>query len=419
MNHTAKADSVIRRALLVIAGGRNMPVRAILSVLLLVAVAGCDSQADEAQQAPPPPHVSVADVLVRDVDFWDEFTGRIEPVDRVELHPRVSGQLVSVNYTEGQQVEKGDVLFVIDQRPYRATVAKAEAEVQRAQAQVVRSRGEAARAERLSQSNAISTEERDQRRAVAAQAEADLAAAKAELEMAQLDLEFTEVRAPISGRTGRALVTEGNLVTETTALTNIVSLDQVYVHFFSDEQTFLKYNALARNGERPSSREASTPVRIGLAGDQGYPYQGEVNFVDNRMDGTTGTILTRAVLDNPDGVFTPGMFARVQLLGGNAEDAILIDDKAVLTDQDRKYVYVIDDEGTAVRKDIQTGRKADGLRVVSAGLEAGDNVVVRGAHQIFFPGMKVVAESVDMESGENAAQLSISQVRSEADANSP
>ena len=362
----------------------------------LLFLAGCDSQADSAQQAPPPPQVSVADVVVESVRFWDEFTGRIEAVETVELRPRVTGYIDSIHYTEGQSVEAGEVLFVIDQRPYQAALALAEADLERARARAELARSEVARAETLAQSRAISREELDQRRAAAAQSNAEVLAARAALDTASLNMAFTEVRAPISGRTGRALVTVGNLVSEATPLTSIVSLDQVHVHFYSDERAYLNYDAMARSGERASSRDERTPVRVGLASDESYPYPGEVDFVDNRLDAAAGTILMRAVLDNSEGRFAPGMFARVQLLGSGSQQAILIDDKAVLTDQDRKYVYVVDDEGIAQRRDVQLGRMAEGLRVVASGLESGDRVVVRGAQRIFFPGMEVAAESVDM-----------------------
>lgn len=354
----------------------------------LALLAGCDSQADSAQQAPPPPQVSVAEVVVKDVRFWDEFTGRIAAVEEVELRPRVAGYLDAIHYTEGQTVDEGDVLFTIDPRPYQADLARAEAELQRARARAELARAEARRAESLSPGSAISRQELDQRRATAVQAE---------VERARLNVEFTEVRAPIAGRTGRALITVGNLVSDATPLTSIVSLDRVHVHFFSDERRYLQYDAMARNGERPSSRDTHTPVRVGLASDEGYPYRGEVDFIDNRLDAAAGTILIRAVLDNREGRFAPGMFARVQLRGSGAEDAMLIDDKAVLTDQDRKYVYVVDDEGRAQRRDVELGRRAEGLRVVTTGLEAGDRVVVRGAQRIFFPGMEVAAESVEMQ----------------------
>jgi multidrug efflux system membrane fusion protein len=376
----------------------------------IVVLTGCESQADTqagAEQGPPPPQVSVAQVLVEDVELWDAFTGRIEAVETVDLRPRVSGYIESVNYTEGEKVEKGDVLFVIDPRPYRAELERAEAELQRARARAELARSEAARAEALGQSRSISREELDQRRSAAATAEADILAAQAIAETARLNMEFTEVRAPISGRAGRALVTSGNLVSEATPLTSIVALDRVHVHFHSDERAYLHYDALARNGGQFSLRDGGVPVRVGLASDEGFPYRGEVDFIDNRLDADTGTILTRAVLDNGEGRFAPGMYARVQLLAGSAEGTLLIDDKAVLTDQDRKYVYVVD-EGRAMRRDVQLGRMVDGLRVVTAGLEPSDQVVVNGAQRIFFPGMPVAAESVDMRgsgaaSGEYAA----------------
>ncbi|WP_422730966.1 efflux RND transporter periplasmic adaptor subunit [Litchfieldella qijiaojingensis] len=379
----------------------------VISMLLgLAFLAGCDTQADSAQQQPPPPEVSVAEVVVKDVSFWDEFTGHIEAVETVELRPRVAGYIERINYTEGQIVDKGDVLFVIDQRPYRAELARAEADLQRAQARAELARAEAARAEALAQTRAISREELDQRRAASAEAEADVLAARAVVETASLNMEYTEVRAPIAGRTGRALVTAGNLVSDTTPLTSIVSLDQVHVHFFADEQSYLRYGAMERSGERPSSREERTPVRVGLASDIGYPYEGEVDFVDNQLDTSAGTILMRAVLDNRDGRFAPGMFARVQLRGNDSDNALLIDDKAVLTDQDRKYVYVVDDQGVAVRKDVQLGRMAEGLRVINSGLDPGDRVVVRGAQRIFFPGMPVAAQNVDMSDSPLTVDLS-------------
>lgn len=366
---------------------------------------GCDSQADSAQQAPPPPQVSVAEVVVKDVRLWDEFIGRIEAVETVELRPRVTGHLAAVHYAEGQHVEEGEVLFTIDPRPYQADLSRAEAALQRARAHAQLARSEAARAESLAPRQAISRQELDQRRAAVTQAEADILAAQAEVEAARLNVAFTEVRAPIAGRTGRALVTVGNLVSEGTPLTSIVALDRVHVHFFSDERSYLHYDAMARNGERLSSRDERTPVRVGLANDVGYPHPGEVDFIDNRLDSAAGTILTRAVLDNADGRFAPGMFARVQLLGSGVEQAVLVDDKAVLTDQDRKYVYVLDDEGRAQRRDVRLGRMAEGLRLVTAGLEAGDLVVVRGAQRIFFPGMEVAAERVAMPDAPAAAEL--------------
>ena len=364
-------------------------VLAVSSVLL----AGCSS---EATQAPPPPQVSVAEVVVRDISQWDDFSGRIEAIENVELRPRVSGYIESVNFTEGQEVKAGDVLFTIDARTYRAAVAQAQAELARARTQAALGRSEAARAERLAGLQAISVEQLDQRKSAAAQAEANVQAARAALDAARLDLDFTEVRAPISGRAGRALITAGNLVTGEDVLTTLVSLDRVHVHFDTDERSFLRYAEMARHGERPSEREARLPVQVGLVGEDGFPHRGEVDFLDNQVDRSTGTIRARAVLDNADRVFTPGLFARVRLLGSGEFRAVLIDDKAVLTDQDRKYVYVLDEKNTAQRRDIVPGRVADGLRIVEQGLNAGDRVIVNGVQKVFFPGMPVDAQPVAM-----------------------
>jgi membrane fusion protein, multidrug efflux system len=361
-------------------------------------LAGCRSEAVP-EPAPPKPDVSAAAVVVKDVRRWDEFTGRVEAIESVQLSPRVGGYIDSVNFVEGSEVKKGDVLFVIDQRPYRAAAEQARAELARATTQVGLARSELARADKLAEARAVSAEEVDQREAALARAEAELRAARAAVAVAELDLEFTEVRAPISGRVGRALVTAGNLVSAppaATLLTTIVSLDPVYVYFEGDEQIYLRYNEMDRNGERPSSRNARNPVRVALAGETGFPHEGEMDFMDNRVDPGTGTISARAVLPNGDRVFTPGLFARVQLLGSGTFRALLIDEKAVLTDQDRKYVYVLGEGGRAQRRDVKLGPVVEGLRVVESGLEPGDEVIVHGVQKVFFPGMEVAAQKIAM-----------------------
>lgn len=374
----------------------NNNIAAVISAVTLVMLAGCNSAA-ETGSMPPPPAVSVAAVVVRDVNQWDEFTGRVEAVETVELRPRVSGYIERIAYVEGGEVAKGDVLFVIDQRPYRAALEHARAELARAETQAELARSELVRAGRLAEARAISAEEYDQRESALAQAEANVRAAKAAVDIAELNFEFTEVRAPIDGRAGRALVTAGNLAqADATLLTTIVSLDPVYVYFEGDEQTYLRYNAMDRNGERPSSRRARNPVRVALAGESGFPHVGEMDFIDNRVDPRSGTIRARAVLSNENRLFTPGLFARVQLLGSGVFRALLIDDKAVLTDQDRKYVYVVSDDGLALRRDVQLGRMIDGLRVVRSGLEPGERVIVHGVQKVFFPGMPVDAQAIAM-----------------------
>jgi multidrug efflux system membrane fusion protein len=369
-----------------------------IGLFALVAVAGCRGEA-ASEPMPPPPEVSVATVLVKEVRPWDEFTGHIEAVETVELRPRVSGYIDRVNYVEGGEVTKGDVLFVIDQRTYRAELARAEAELARAETQAELARSEGVRAKKLAEARAISTEELDQRTSALAQAESNIRVAQSAVDVAKLDLEFTEVRAPISGRAGRALVTPGNLVStqpNATLLTTIVSLDPVYVYFEGDERSYLRYNAMSRSGERASSRDVRNPVRVGLAGDAGYPHDGEMDFMDNQVNPDTGTIRARAVLRNPDRMFTPGLFARVQLAGSDTFRAMLIDDKAVLTDQDRKYVYIVGEDGSAQRRDVQLGRMIDGLRVVASGLEPEDRVIVHGVQKIFMPGMPVDAQVIAM-----------------------
>jgi multidrug efflux system membrane fusion protein len=365
---------------------------------VIAAVSGCRGEA-ATESMPPPPEVSVATVLVKDVRPWDEFTGHIEAVGTVELRPRVSGYIDRVNYEEGGEVEQGDILFVIDQRTYQAELARAEAELARARTQAGLARSEVARAKKLAEARAMSAEELDQRLSALAQAEANIRAAQSAVDVAKLDLEFTEVRAPISGRAGRALVTPGNLVStqpNATLLTTIVSMDPVYVYFEGDERSYLRYNEMSRNGTRASSRDARNPVRVGLADDVGFPYEGEMDFMDNQVNPDTGTIRARALLPNPDRVFTPGLFARVQLAGSDTFRAMLIDDKAVLTDQDRKYVYIVAGDGSAQRRDVRLGRMADGLRVVEEGLEPQDRVIVHGVQKVFMPGMPVNAQMIAM-----------------------
>jgi len=378
----------------------------ILAAAVLTACSG--SQAETA--GPPPPQVSAAPVLVKPVSQWDDFSGRVEAVQSVELRPRVSGYIDKVNYVEGDEVKKGDVLFTIDARSYQAEYDRARAELTRARTQATVARSESERAKKLSEQQAISTESWEQRRAAADQAGANVQAAQAALDAAALNLEFTKVRAPIDGRAGRAMVTAGNLVTagdSASVLTTLVSLDTVFVYFDADEGTFLRYAQMARKGERPSERDSELPVKVGLSGEEGFPHTGKVDFLDNQVTRSTGTIRVRALLDNADRAFTPGLFARVQLLGSGEFQAMLIDDKAVLTDQDRKYVYVVDKEGKAQRRDIQLGRTAEGLRIVQQGLAAGDRVIIDGVQKVFMPGMPVQAKAVAMQPAAAAAPVAL------------
>jgi multidrug efflux system membrane fusion protein len=382
---------------------RHKSIRAWLVFVVAVATAGvvyAVAKDDAAPNAgmPPPPAVSVAQVVAREFQPWDEFTGRLSAVETVELRPRVSGYIERVAYEEGAEVRKGDLLFVIDQRRYRAASDRAVAELERARSEARLAASELERAETLLASRAISREEFDARRAAHTQGDASVRAAAAAVEAARLDLQFTEVRSPIDGRAGRALVTVGNLAqADTTLLTTVVSLDPMYVYFEADEQTWLDYSAAARRGEH---RTTASPVRVGLANESGFPHAGTVDFVDNQVDPRTGTIRARAVVPNEDRSLTPGLFARVQLAGGQRRSALLIDEKAVLTDQDRKYVYVLGENDVALRKDIVLGRKAGDLRVVERGLEPGDSVIVHGVQKVFFAGMPVSPQEIVM--GEDA-----------------
>lgn len=361
--------------------------------------------------APPPAEVNVATVVARSVAHWDEFTGRIEAVERAEIRPRVGGTITGVHFEEGGTVAKGDLLFTIDDREYRAALASAQADLARAKARRALAATELGRSETLIAARAVSAGELEARQNEAKQADADVLAARARLEQAELGLSFTRITAPIAGRVGAAGLRTGNLVAPgEPMLTTVVSLDPVYVSFRGDERAYLRYQQMDREGSRPSSRNAENPVRVALAGDTGFPHTGRVVFVDNALDPATGTILARAELPNPDGVFTPGLFARVQLLGSGQRDALLIHPQAVLTDQDRRYVYVADPVtlppemgGTgepqlgAVRKDVVLGPTIDGLVVVEQGLDADDRVIVNGMRRIFFPGAPVVPIEVPMD----------------------
>ncbi|MBL5910560.1 efflux RND transporter periplasmic adaptor subunit [Enterobacter asburiae] len=376
----------------------NYHLNALGVMLLSVLLVGCDNSVAQ-NAAPPAPAVSAADVVVKSISQWDSFNGRIEAVESVQLRPRVSGYIDKVNYTDGQEVKKGEVLFTIDDRTYRAALEQAQANLARAKTQASLAQSEANRTDKLVNTNVVSREEWEQRRSAATQAQADIRAAQAAVDAAQLNLDFTKVTAPIDGRASRALITSGNLVTAgdtASVLTTLVSQKTVYVYFDVDESTYLHYQNLARSGQGASSNHTALPVEIGLTGEEGYPHQGKVDFLDNQLTPSTGTIRMRALLDNAQRQFTPGLFARVRLPGSAEFKATLIDDKAVLTDQDRKYVYIVDKEGKAQRRDISPGRLADGLRIVRQGLNPGDKVIVEGLQKVFMPGMPVNAKTVAM-----------------------
>ncbi len=366
------------------------------SALLLSACSGEGGGGGDQQF--PPADVSVATPVQKSVTEWDEYSGRIEAIDSVEIRPRVGGYLQTVDFAEGTTVAKGDLLFTIDDREYRAAVASARADVARAASRMQLAKEELARSDKLIAAKAVSQGELEGRRGELKQAEADHLAARARLDQAELSLSYTRITAPIDGRIGAELISAGNLVApDTSLLTTLVSLDPVYVGFDGDENAYLRYQGMIRRGEWESPRDHSTAVEVGLSNEEGYPYKGEIVFIDNALNPATGTIRARALLANPKGVFTPGLFARVRLLGATRENALLIHEQALVTDQDRRYVYVIGEGNTAQRRDIELGPLVDGLRVVESGLEVSDQVIVNGTRKIFFPGQPVKPAVVPMD----------------------
>ena len=359
------------------------------SILLsAAAVSGCTSgEARNAPAAPPAAQVTTAVVATRELNDWADFTGRLEAVENVAVRPRVGGYVESVQFAEGARVAEGDLLFQIDPRPFKAEVERLSAERDRATAELALARSYADRAERLLAQNATSREEYEQLAANASVAQAKLAAARAALEAAQLNLSFTRVTAPIAGRVSRAVVTAGNLVDGSTLLTTVVSDSPVYAYFDVDEQTYLDH---LHGG--PASRD----VYVGLINEQGYPHRARLDFVDNQVDPSHGTIRARAVLDNDDGAFTPGLFARMKLVSAKRFRAALVDDRAIGTDLGRKFVFVVDAQNVVSYRPVETGRSLEGLRVIKSGLESGDVVIVNGLQRVR-PGATVNATQVAMD----------------------
>ena len=378
----------------------------ILALGLGTSLAGC-----KAPPPPPPapPAVTVAPVLERDVAEWDEFSGRLEAVDQVDIRPRVSGYIKRVTFTDGREVRKGEVLFEIDPRPYQADLDRAQAQLEQARTAAELAEREVGRAERLVKVQAISREEFDSRTSAQANGVAAVRAAEAAVETARLNLGWTRVRSPIAGRVSRADVTEGNLVQaappDATLLTTVVSLDSVYLYFDSDEQTYLRYSGRAAAAGTRGWRDARFPVYLGLANEDGFPHAGRLDFVDNRIDPASGTIRTRAIFSNRDRRFTPGLFARVKLVGGQHEPTLLVRDAAIGTDQDRKFVLVLGKGDSLEYRPVEIGRLADGLRTVQKGVAAGDKVVVNGLMRVR-PGVKVTPTVVAMVPDSSGARNS-------------
>jgi multidrug efflux system membrane fusion protein len=344
-------------------------------------------------QAPAVP-VTVAVVASRDVTTWEEFSGRLEAIDRVQVRSRVAGAIQSAHFREGALVKAGDLLFTIDPAPYQATVAQAEGQVASAQARVGLTQTELDRGRRLSDNKTISQSDMDQRQSAFTEAQAGLRSAQAALQTAQLDLGYTEVRAPVSGRVGKLEITVGNLVaagSASPALTTLVSVDPIYASFNASEE--LVTRALAQLPVTDGAIQAveQIPVEVGTLSDQGTPIKGKLQLIDNQVDAASGTISVRAVFDNPGGRLIPGQFVRVRMGQPKAENKLMISERAIGTDQDKKFVFVVDGENKVNYRPIQLGALADGLRVVESGLAVGDKIVVNGLQRVR-PGSVVVPQ---------------------------
>ncbi|GAB2181577.1 efflux RND transporter periplasmic adaptor subunit [Denitratisoma sp. agr-D3] len=350
-------------------------------------IAVIQARANNAPVAPAPsgPTVEVAEVINRAIVDWKEFSGRLETPDRADIRAQVSGVLTAVHFKDGALVKKGDPLFTIDPRPYAAEVSAAEARADYAAS-------EFARAERLLAENAIAKRDFEEKKNAAQ-------VAQAALRIAKLNLEYTRITAPFDGRVSRAEITVGNLITANSgpALTTLVSSGRIYAGFDVDEQTFLKYVNPAR-----SAKGVSLPVHLGLANEDGYSRQGGIQSVDNHLDNRSGTIRVRAVFDNPDGQLVPGLYARIRLGGSQERNTILIDGKAVGTDQDKRFVLVVGADNKTAYREIHLGASQDGLQIVDSGLKAGERIVVNGLQRVH-PGDTIVPQTVAMAGNKNAA----------------
>lgn len=370
----------------------------VCGIVLTLAATSCRRAAPAA--AAGPAKVTVAKPIPQRLSEWDEFSGRLAAIASVEVRARVSGYLESTHFVEGREVKAGELLFTIDPRRYAAEFARAQAELNRAQASLELATAEAERAAQLIKTQAISAEEADVKSKTRLGATAALAAAQAELDQAKLELDWTKVTAPITGRVGRKIVTEGNLITGgpsgATVLTTIVQLDPIYCYFDVDERSALKYRELARTGKRPSALYGEIPAQMGLANQAGFPQVGKIDFVDNEISATTGSIKARGVFPNADRLMSPGFFARVRIPGSGDYDAMLVRDSAIGSDQGRAFVYVVGPDGKAVARTIVAGPLERGLRIVREGLTADDRVVVNGLMAVR-AGAVVEAEDVEMK----------------------
>ncbi len=357
-------------------------------ILLLVAglLSGCEEKQAAQAAAPAAPPVTVAQPVKRTVTDWDEFTGRFDAVQQVQVRPRVGGFITDVEFRDGTFVKAGDLLYLIDARPFEAIATQADGQLADARAKVELAKRELDRALTLQQSQNVADSTVDQRRQALQAARAAETQAEGVLKAVQLNVEFTHVTAPIDGRVGRHLVDVGNLVQgsegSSTILTSIVTLDPIYVYFDLDEATYLKYNRLWFEGKRPSSRDNPNPVEVTLTGETKPSHKGTVDFLDNQLDVSTGTLRGRAVIPNKDLSILPGQFGRVRLIASAPYEALLVPDTAVATDQARKILFVVKDDNTVDARPVVLGPLDDGLRVVREGLKPEDRVVVDGLQRV-------------------------------------
>jgi membrane fusion protein, multidrug efflux system len=364
------------------------------AVTLAIPLAGCKPAPGKKPSSPAA--VEFSTVEPTPIRQSDEFNGRVESINSVDVRARVTGYVDEVAYREGDSVKRGDLLFIIDPRPFRDALDNAKANLEREQAAAAFANIQEKRAQRLNASEAISQEEYQNRDSDLSQSTARVHEAEAAVATAELNLSFTEVRSPVDGRTSRALLTRGNLAqADQTVLTTVVSQDPIYVYFDCDEQSYLRFQERVHRGSGVSS---ANPVRVELANETGFPHVGRIDFLDNELNPSTGTIRARVVLPNPDHLFAPGLYARVQLESTRTVQTLLVDDKAILTDQDQKYVYVVGPGNVAQRKNVVTGAMAAGLRVIQSGLAPGDKVIVSGLQQIYVAGTPVTPTQVAMGS---------------------
>ncbi|MBS0371810.1 MAG: efflux RND transporter periplasmic adaptor subunit [Proteobacteria bacterium] len=388
MNTTDTSRSLPRRRLVIAAALAGF---ALAGGGAAIYSAHADSPAPAA--APQAAQVDTAQVVNKAIIDWQDFSGRLEAVDRVEIRPQVSGILTQVHFRDGSPVRKGDVLFTIDPRPFAAEVERAEAQLAAAESRVGYTGSDLARAERLIADNAVSRRDLEEKQNAARDAGAGVQAARAALRIARLNLEYTSIKAPIDGRMSRAEVTVGNLVSANggPALTTLVSSSRIYAAFDVDEQTFLKSVNPARD-----AKGTALPVHLGLADQDGHPFEGRIHSVDNRLDTTSGTIRVRAIFDNADGRLVPGLYARIRLGAGTPREAVLIDDRAIGTDQDKRFVLVVDAANKTAYREVRLGNLHDGLRIVEDGLKPGERIVVNGLQRVR-PGDPVTPHPVAME----------------------